>query len=52
MKINLKNRFRIDTKYRISNKVTISARSQSENTTDDVGFLQKKMAIFIWHQRC
>ena len=35
-------RFRFDAKYRISNKLTISARSQTENTNDDVGFLQKK----------
>ena len=35
-------RFRVDTKYRLSNKVTISASSQSENTVDDVGYLQRK----------
>ena len=35
-------RFQVDTKYRLSNKVTISASSQSENTVDDVGYLQRK----------
>ena len=36
------NRFRLKTKYRISNKVTFSTESQSERINDDVGFLQKK----------
>ena len=36
------NRFRLKTKYRISNKATLSTESQSERINDDVGFLQKK----------
>ena len=34
-------------KYRISNQITLNVSTQNKNIFDDVGFLQKKIIIFI-----